>query len=800
MQAARIVAFVLCILATLFSVVEGQGQEWVISDSAYTLLTTRTNANREAFFVYKDADSGFNHGFPSGFFGSSTATLNKLHLEAACLDDSTQGSGCSSDLAGLDREHGTVLRLIFDPLLAGEFVGLHFEEPESWGVRQTGVGYDLRGSTALVFEARSPSGLRVQFGAGGSVGSFVTVPSAWSTITIPLSSLEPLPNLANAHLLFSVVTNDVNAPSGGVLLLDNIRFEPAPQSQINRLSFPLGTEAFGVIPRANVQPGRVPLPSDQVLRNLTTIYETALVILAFLDRGTPEDLAAARQLADAFDYALHHDNRGDPLPVGPDNARGLHSGYSSGDLALLNGQGPGAGRAGEVRLPGFTASTQLCGPTAFCLVLDGATGGNVAFAMLALMAAYEAFGEEKYLEDARILGRWIEGNLRDTTGTGYGGYFLGYPDQGVTPKPLIRAKSIENDADIFVAFTLLGAIERRLGNVARADQWRERAAEAGDFVMELYDPVSGCFQAGTVPPGTPPSAGIKPEGLRRGDDVVNTFRFLDANTFVTLAMAESSRYRTRIDWRRPALCSLEHFAVSVEADNEPFAGFNLVESPTEGPVGIAWEFTGQVVVTLRLVDLLYGEAVFAEQAAFYLEQIHHAQTKAPFGDGTGVVASTMEGGDALPPIEQCLSTPFQCIPERVGLAATAWAIFAERGFNPLSPAAAEALFLNEGRFRVTVAWRTAAGQNGVGIPVELTSDTGYFWFFNQENVELVIKVLNACPFAGHFWVFAGGLTNVEVTITVEDTATSQIRTYVNPLNTAFQPIQDTQAFATCPTL
>ena len=35
---------------------------------------------------------------------------------------------------------------------------------------------------------------------------------------------------------------------------------------------------------------------------------------------------------------------------------------------------------------------------------------------------------------------------------------------------------------------------------------------------------------------------------------------------------------------------------------------------------------------------------------------------------------------------QCLSTPFQCIPQRVGLAATAWAIFADLNLNPLSTA------------------------------------------------------------------------------------------------------------------
>jgi hypothetical protein len=41
-----------------------------ISDAAYSLLSARAAANRMRFFVYQDADSALNHGFPSGFFGT----------------------------------------------------------------------------------------------------------------------------------------------------------------------------------------------------------------------------------------------------------------------------------------------------------------------------------------------------------------------------------------------------------------------------------------------------------------------------------------------------------------------------------------------------------------------------------------------------------------------------------------------------------------------------------------------------------------------------------------------------------
>lgn len=109
-----------------------------------------------------------------------------------------------------------------------------------------------------------------------------------------------------------------------------------------------------------------------------------------------------------------------------------------------------------------------------------------------------------------------------------------------------------------------------------------------------------------------------------------------------------------------------------------------------------------------------------------------------------------------------------------------------------------ALCLRGGRFKVEVAWRRPDGSQGMGHAVPLTADTGTFWFFNAANLELVIKVLDGCGLNRYFWVFAGGLTNVEVTITVTDTVTGRSRTYDNAQNTAFQPIQDTRALEVCP--
>ena len=111
---------------------------------------------------------------------------------------------------------------------------------------------------------------------------------------------------------------------------------------------------------------------------------------------------------------------------------------------------------------------------------------------------------------------------------------------------------------------------------------------------------------------------------------------------------------------------------------------------------------------------------------------------------------------------------------------------------------ASTLCLSNGRYRVTAGWEQPDSNSGSGHAVPLTSDSGYFWFFDPSNIEMVTKILNACGVNGNFWVFGAGLTNVKVTLFVLDTATGVSETYVNPLNTPFQPIQDTAAFPTCP--
>jgi len=111
---------------------------------------------------------------------------------------------------------------------------------------------------------------------------------------------------------------------------------------------------------------------------------------------------------------------------------------------------------------------------------------------------------------------------------------------------------------------------------------------------------------------------------------------------------------------------------------------------------------------------------------------------------------------------------------------------------------ATSMCLNNNRFRVQALFLTGGGQSGQAQTVKLTDDSGYLWFFSATNIEAVVKVLNGCGVNNRYWVFAGGLTDVRVVLTVTDTQTGEAAVYINPQGRAFQPIQDTSALMSCP--
>jgi len=107
------------------------------------------------------------------------------------------------------------------------------------------------------------------------------------------------------------------------------------------------------------------------------------------------------------------------------------------------------------------------------------------------------------------------------------------------------------------------------------------------------------------------------------------------------------------------------------------------------------------------------------------------------------------------------------------------------------------LCLAGNRFKVQVDWKTPVPEAGQGMAEALTADTGFFWFFQRANIELVVKVLDARDINSHFWVFFGALSDVEYTITVTDTLTGRQRVYENPQG-QLASVGDTMAFTEPP--
>jgi len=161
------------------------------------------------------------------------------------------------------------------------------------------------------------------------------------------------------------------------------------------------------------------------------------------------------------------------------------------------------------------------------------------------------------------------------------------------------------------------------------------------------------------------------------------------------------------------------------------------------------------------------------------------------GLGPTPVHALLEGSPALDmvPAAHCPSA------DQVGQARTApcdagaW----ERVDRPVCVPGGPVLCLQEGRFRVTAGWRRhISGGDAQADP--LTDDTGNFWFFSPDNLEVMVKVLDGYGLNQRWWVFTSGLTDVGVDLKVEDLETGRSWTHTHPTATIYAPVLDTGAF------
>ena len=206
-----------------------------------------------------------------------------------------------------------------------------------------------------------------------------------------------------------------------------------------------------------------------------------------------------------------------------------------------------------------------------------------------------------------------------------------------------------------------------------------------------------------------------------------------------------------------------------------------------GVNGHYWVFAGgltNIEVTLTATDTATGETrTYANVQGSAFRPI--VDTVA-FGSCSVGAASLTDANPEEPPVEASPMAP------RPGPLAV-------RSFATEGCATSDTVLCVNGRFQVEASWSTPSGASGPAYAVPLTAESGYFWFFQPSNVELIVKSLNACSLDQGNWFFAAGMTDVGVELRVTDTETGENRTYSNPLGIPYLPIQDTGAFSFCPT-
>ena len=97
------------------------------------------------------------------------------------------------------------------------------------------------------------------------------------------------------------------------------------------------------------------------------------------------------------------------------------------------------------------------------------------------------------------------------------------------------------------------------------------------------------------------------------------------------------------------------------------------------------------------------------------------------------------------------------------------------------------LRFDDARLSVMVNWKNPReGTQGTAKPIALTPDSGYFHFFDWQNVELTVKLLDGRPVNGRWWLFLASMTTLEVEIVVTQCPPENLgipcltRTYVQP--------------------
>ncbi len=102
--------------------------------------------------------------------------------------------------------------------------------------------------------------------------------------------------------------------------------------------------------------------------------------------------------------------------------------------------------------------------------------------------------------------------------------------------------------------------------------------------------------------------------------------------------------------------------------------------------------------------------------------------------------------------------------------------------------------LQDSRYAVTVAWWTGTESGLAQVVRAGTNDSGLFRFFDTNNWEVLIKVLDGCALNGHVWVYGASTTDLGYSVRVTDTVTGAAKEYRNQPGLPAPAITDATAF------
>lgn len=528
-----------------------------------------------------------------------------------------------------DRVGRASLKIDYRPRHSGGmgWAGIYLLYPDgNWGQFP---GRDLTGATKLTFWACADHDTRVEFSIGGihdpdlpysdslqkvSTG-IVAVTTAWQRYEIDLKGKD----LSSVIGGFAVATSRDQDPDRRSLFLDEIAID------LPRLEEPRFIQSY--LPERICQKATLP--------NSAQIYDQALVLLAFLARGQPDDLRRADLLARALVNAQQRDR------TFKDGR--LRNAYAVGELIDP--------RLGTTRIPGaydWAAQRFFEDENA-----AGSDSGNMAWAALALVQAHALLPKragDPYLNAAVSLARWIVANSKvEDPLSGFSAGVHGFERAAGIPEGQERKdyRATEHNIDLVVLFEHLAIAVAN--DLEESRSWIAQMTYARSFVdkMRADAPDTSYYWTGT--------------GAGMGMTINKAVIPLDAQTWAVLHTREPSRYSSALDW------ALKN---CTESGSRDAFDFNCNDGD-----GAWWEGTAQVAAALRWLKRdRDAEPVLARLRAAQLKD-KPAAGAFPAASRCGLTTGfeqTFRNGARLPWV----------YPNWPHIGATAWFVFAALGANP----------------------------------------------------------------------------------------------------------------------